>query len=174
MLAAEGVIHVAGHGDGKLRQGIGPDNAPDAADVAGKRLHFPALFVQKAVAQGRRHAYAAVVGGAAPDAHQHPAAAGGGEQPQQLPHPVGGGVEGVQPALHQRKPGAAGHLHDRRTVGQDAVGAVDGPPVRPGDESEALLAAQQLQIGLHHPLAPVGHGDLHRLRRRDQLFHHIR
>ena len=170
--APEGVVHVAGHGDVQLRQSFRPDNVPDPADIAGIRLHCLAAFIQKTIAQGRRHTHAAVVGGAAPDAHQHPAAAGALQQLQQFSHAAGGGVERVQPALHQRQAGAARHLHNGGAVRQDAVGAADGTPVRPGDAGKALLAPQQSQVGLHHPLSPVGHGDLDDLRLRDKLLQH--
>ena len=115
--AAQDVGDIAGYPELTLGQ-LGEDSVTGDAGQMGKPLGTvvdgASLRVEKAVAQGLEHPHTAVVGGAASDAHQKTAAALGDGVSDDLPHAVGGGVQGIALGLrHQGETRSPGHLHHR-------------------------------------------------------------
>ena len=115
--AAQNIGDIAGHPELTLGQ-LGENPVAGDAGQMGKPLGTvrdgAALRVEKAVAQGLEHAHTAVVGGAASDAYQKTAAALGDGVSDDLPHTVGGGVQGIALGLrHQGETRSPGHLHHR-------------------------------------------------------------
>ena len=135
--------------------GIG--NAFDGRQRAANQFDRRAVPVQEARAQRRRHANAAVVGGAAADAdHQM-----GNPQIQrrrdQFSRAEGGGEHGVEPVPGQQRQAAGGRHFNRRQSarGHMAEGGVHGVAARAGDGDGARLAVQGVDQHIGQSVAAV-------------------
>ena len=131
------------------------------------------VLIKEPIAQSVRHADAAIIGGAAPQADQEPAAAPSQNVHHQLPNAPGGGMQGLQIPFRQRQPGAAGHFHHGGAVRQDAVFRVHEPAQRSCHLFGFQLPADEGHIALAHALPAVGHGDADQFRVGAAFFHFI-
>ena len=164
--AAEGIVDIA-HGDDLQRRHrrVHPRYI-HGGDLSQGSAHGDEGFprsIDKPDAAGTGRAAAAVVGGAAAQAHHRPLGAVVRRVDQQLPHAVGGGGFRVLLPYDLRKARRRGHLDHRRAVGQQGIKALQGPSLRTGDGPDHPLSAQGRQKGLGTALSAVGHRQRHHL-----------
>ena len=161
VLAAEGIRHIAGDFEGalrKLRDHVPVGDLRQILEPLRAEWDLVPLAVQHPEAQGLEHPHAAVIGGAAADAHDEAPAPLFYSVPNDLTHAVGGGVHGVALRVrNERDARRARHLHDRRPrLVDDTVDAFHRPShgARHGDRFRPAAHAQSQR--LNRAFAAVG------------------
>ena len=160
--AAEGIVNVAHDGDVRRPHrrvqttGIDPIQPVQRAAHRHKGNSVP---IQKADAQRRGAAAAAIIGGTAAQPQDHPFRSGMHCRPQKFSHAVGSGALSAQVPLHQRKAGSCRHLHHCGPIRQMAVKCGDRPSVGAGAGDLLPAAPQCGEKRIHASLSAVRHRD---------------
>ena len=170
--AVHGVVNIAHRGNMHAAQqflSAADVNVFDPLQRAAHRDEGAPLPIQKADAQSRRAAAAAVVGAASAQSQQDLPVPLLHRVANLLAHAVGAGSTGILAAAYQRQSGAGRHFNDGPAAVQLQIGGFHILSVRPLNRDADFPPAANLMEAGRRSLAAIRYGDGRQLARRKNL-----
>ena len=170
--AVHGVVNIAHRGNMHAAQqflSAADVNVFDPLQRAAHRDEGAPLPIQKADAQSRPAAAAAVVGAASAQSQQDLPVPLLHRVANLLAHAVGAGSTGILAAAYQRQSGAGRHFNDGPAAVQLQIGGFHILSVRSLNRDADFPPAANLMEAGHRPLAAIRYGDGRQLARRKNL-----